>query len=424
MSQAYHTGTMSAKPLAVAALLLVAGAVPVAASGAGSGTQGSSAYAGAHVSFETSSDAVVDYRVNGDTVMESVQVQARETGGTGGAIGADVGLRAVTSVDAAGVSVTSRTAASATVEAESGAELRAHDNPRGVLVVASGGEGQYVAVNLSESAETSQEDNRTVVVTSANGTEGTFLVVGGGRVTVNERGNLTAEIGEDGRLVYRAYPEGRSEADRRQERLVADGTATAEVYLTAARESGQQAGERAVEVVHYGQDTTVETTETARGRLEMTVDRGRREGTVLLTTLSEEAFGATDDVRVRVNGSAAAETSSYSELRAATRDGPTSRFLVRQSTSVSASADVLVAVNHFSPRSVTMADGGDATPTTTGAATPTETGTATADATATPTDTPGDGDGGGDDTGTSQPGFGLLAGLAALLAGALLARRG
>ena len=115
-----------------------------------------------------------------------------------------------------------------------------------------------------------------------------------------------------------------------------------------------------------------------------------------------------------VDGEAAAEASSYSELESATEGGDSSKFLVRQSASAEASADVLVALNHFSERDVTMSDDG---------------GSGTDDTDSDSSDgTDGDDSDrdGSDDTDTSspgQPGFGVGIAVIALLAAAALAIR-
>jgi len=56
-----------------------------------------------------------------------------------------------------------------------------------------------------------------------------------------------------------------------------------------------------------------------------------------------------DDLAVTVDGEAAAEASSYSEL-AGGIGSDESRYMVTQSSDASATADVLVAVNHFGAR--------------------------------------------------------------------------
>jgi len=104
---------------------------------------------------------------------------------------------------------------------------------------------------------------------------------------------------------------------------------------------------------------------------------------------------------VTVDGEAAAEASSYSEL-AGGIGSDESRYMVTQSSDASATADVLVAVNHFSERDVAIqsADGDDSD------------GDDGADG---DDSDGGNGDDGGDDD--SVPGFGAGAALVALLTG-------
>lgn len=344
----------------LAVLVAMAVFVPVgtAVSSSAGSSQSVEAYSGTHVTFDTASDAVVNYRVNGETVMESVRIQSKNQVQSGG-IGVDTGLKAVTNFEAAGISLGTTTNVQATVQVESGATMQAHDNSRGILTVESGGESQYVTVNLSGDTETTAEGEK-VVVTTRNGTEGVFLVIGEGQVTVNDGGNVTADLSEDSRLVYRSYPQGRDSHDQKQEELITSGTAAAEVYVVQASESGQQGGEQAADVVHYSQDTIVEITEQSKGRLVMTAERSQSQGRVILCTVSETVFSSVQDVQVSVDGEAAAETSTYSELRSAMEGGDQSRYLVRQQSSAEASGEVIVAVSHFSTReiAVTSGDGG------------------------------------------------------------------
>jgi len=361
-----------------------------------------SAFAGTHVSFGTSSDAVLDYAVGGATVTKSISVQskgaAEDGSGSRGGVGVDVGadLAAVTRVPAAAVSMGAKTDVSATVSSDSGAELHAHDTPHGTLVVTTGGESQYVTANLSSSAEAETAGDGRVVVETDAGTESAFVVVGDGQVTVNNAGNVSADLSENSRLVLRSYADGRDDDDAKQEELIADGTAAAEVHVM----DSEGGGDLVTDVASYGGDTSVDVTEASRGRVAMTAERSRSEGTVVLTTVSERAIASTEDLSVTVDGEAAAQASSYSALRGAIGSDE-SRYFVRQSSNAEAGADVLVAVNEFSSRDVEMASdgGGDGSDGST------------------------DGDGGSEGTPASGPGLGVLASLVALVAAASIARR-
>lgn len=373
---------MYTKIVTLVALLVVLSVGP------GATAAQSEAYAGTHVSFDTQGDAVVDYAVDGTTMVEALAVQSTSESEGQGLVGAGADLSAVTNVGGSAVSVESSTEVRARLATESGAEIDAHDNGRGVLVVRSGGESQYVTANVSGSSSAESEGEGRVVVTAEDGTEGTFLVVGDGEVTVNEDGNVAARLGSDGKLVFRSYPEGRSDGDREQERLIAEGTAAAEVYVTGAGEGG---GDFATDVVSYGEDTTVEVTERSEGTLRMTAERSQEEGRIILCTVAEGAMDAAEGVAVTVDGEAAAEASSYGELQSAAAGGENSMYLTQES-SASASADVLVAVNHFSTREVAVSESGSG----------------------------GDGGEGGDSQG--MPGFGFVVTALALVAAAGLAR--
>ena len=375
---------------AVLALLLVTSAVGAAAAPAATQEAEGEAYSGAFVEFDATGAAVSDYAVDGTVVVENVSMQSASE--AEGGLGA--GLSSVTSVDAAGLSVDSRTSG-ATVTSESGAQLEASDNRRGVVQVRANGESQVVHAGVDGEARSEGDDR--VVVSGNDGTQGTFLVVGDGEATVNEEGDVVARVDGDGQLVYRQYNEERSEEDEEQERMIQDGTATAEVYVHSAAESGSESGGEAetegTSVVEYGQDTDVEVQERSESRINMTAERTERQGKVIITTVSDETFGSADDTEVFVDGEAAAEADSYGEVRQATRDGDNSRYLVRQSSSAEASSDVVIGVNHFSERQLSMRSDGNSTDS---------------------------GDGGLSDA--DGPGFGALAAIAAL-GGALVALR-
>jgi PGF-CTERM protein len=308
-------------------------------------------YAGTHTSFEASNNAVVDYAVDGETVMESVKIQSKSQAQSQGGIDVGTQLSAVTDFTGAALSVDAKTETSATVTTDSGAQLQAHDNPRGILVIRSGDEAQYVAINVSASSRTESESGQRVVVTTEDGTRGTFIVVGDGEVTVNERGNVTADLGENSQLVFRSYADGRDDEDTQQEQLIANGTAAAEVYVMQKSEGSS---ETVADVVQYGEDTSIEVTQQSEGTVKMTAERSEHQGKIIITSVSDAVISSTEDMEVTVDGEAAARASSYSALESATNNGDTSKFLVRQQSSADASADVLVAVNHFSTREITI----------------------------------------------------------------------
>lgn len=370
----------------------MAAAVPVTAS-----PQQAEGYSGTHVSFDTGSNAVLGYTVNGKTLVENLTVQSKSKARSGG-IGVGADLSSVTRFSAAGMSMGSKSQTSATVSVETGAKMTAHDNGRGILVVRSNGKSHYIRANISSESEAEQAGENRVLVTTGDGTQAAFLVVGDGKVTVNKEGDVVADIGENGKLCYRQYKGDRGSNDKKQERLITDGKAAAEVYIQQTTEGGEKL---AADVVKYSEDTTVKVTEKAKGNVEMTVERSRNKGKVVITTVSEQAFQSTQNIQVQVDGEAAARAESYSAVRQATQGGDSSKFLVHQSSSAKAMADVVVGINHFSERTVTMTSGdsgGDA----------------------------GDGGEGGDgdeQTANGGAGFGALAALAAIGAALIAARR-
>ncbi|WP_276259649.1 PGF-CTERM sorting domain-containing protein [Haloglomus litoreum] len=415
---------MNWKALVVAVTLVVSAAgTPVAAATAANTGQQTSGQVqtGTYVSFEATDDAVVDYTVNGKTVVDSMSVQSTSEAksqssgglGLGGSVFAGAGLSVANTFSA-------DASTQATIQAESGAEIVTHDNDRGIVVVTSNGESHVARFNGTDDSEAEKESEKRAVITNDDGATATVIVVGDGNVTVSDSGNVTAMAEEDGRVVYRQYEGERSDSEKQQERMIANGTAVAEVYVQAAGDAASEAGdddstptatdtatatpteapseearERSADVVRYSEDTTVEVTENAAGTFNATVERSQSEGKVVIMSVSEAAFeGAesAEDLEVYVDGEAAAQAESYSALKAATNDGDTSKYLVRSSSSAQASSDVVVGINHFSERQVSMQSDG------------------------------GSDDGGSTESG-GQPGFGVGIAVVALVGAALLARR-
>ena len=168
-------------------------------------------------------------------------------------------------------------------------------------------------------------------------------------------------------------------------------------------ESSEQGNEFAADVVQYSEDTAVKVTQQSEGTVRMTADRSQDQGKIIITTVSEQAISSVEDLQVTVDGEAATEVSSYSDLESAI-GSDSSKFLVHQRSSAQASANVLVAVNQFSTREITMSEDGDGS-----------------DGSGTDGTDGSDGDGGQETTDADGPGFGPIAALIALVAVAALA---
>jgi PGF-CTERM protein len=410
---------MNWKALVVAVALVVSAVgTPVAAAttnATGQQTSGQ-AQSGTYVSFETADSAVVDYTVDGKTLVERMSVQS--TAEARGGAGSDLGIDGDTAFTGAGLNLASSFSAGvstqATIESESGAEIVAHDNDRGIAVVSANGESQVARFNGSDGSEAQKESEKRAVVTSDDGATATVIVIGDGNVSVSD-GDVTAQTAEDGKIVYRQYEGERSDSEKQQERMIQNGTAVAEVYLQAAgdaasgsgdetptatstatptEEPSEDAKERSADVVRYSEDTTIEVTEQSANTFNATVERAQSEGKVVIMSVSDAAFDNAENAEVYVDGEAATEASSYSEVQAATEDGETSKYLIRSSGSAQASSDVVVGINHFSTREVSMQSDGS-----------------------------GDGSGDGTTASDGQPGFGAGIAVLALAGAALLARR-
>lgn len=405
----------------LAVLLVVSAAVPIAtatvsrdrsaaATGGPSLSASGSGYAGSHVSFDVSEAAILDYQVDDVRVFEKVSVQSQSQARSelGLALGAD--LAAVTDFNGTALGTSGQADTSVRFTADSGGSVRAHDNSHGSLVVAAESGAQYVGLDIGADANAQSTGDGTVIVQNEGGSETAILVAGEGSVTVNEAGNVTAELESESHLVVRTYESGRSEAAKAQEDLITAGKAAAQVYVES---SAQGSSETAADVVDYGQETSVEVTQQAEGSLEMTVERSAHQGKVVITTISNATFDGAEDVGVTVDGEAAARASSTSELKTATNGGETSKFVVEQSNSAEASTDVLVGLNHFSARTVGIQDA-DAGTDGSNSTDRTDAGDGS------------DGSDGADETTTtssSGPGFGLVLGLLALIGAGLLAVR-
>jgi hypothetical protein len=336
-------------------LLMTVSMVSMAAAPVAATQQEGETYSGANIEFETTGNAVADYAVDGNVIVENVTVQSASEADSG----VDAGLESTTAIDAAGLEIDSQARAGATIRSESGAEMETHDNQRGIVQIRADSESQVVNVNVSGEAE-SESDER-VVVTKDDGSQGTFIVVGDGEVVVNEDGEVNAEIEQGSELVYRQYDGERSDDDEETERMIQNGTATAEVYVQQSQDGGEQTVADAVE---YGEDTSVEIKSASENQINMTVERSQSQGKVILTTVSDSAFENTEDLTVTVDGEAAAQADSYSAVRQSAAEGDEPRYYVSQSSSAEATTDVAIGIDHFSTRNVAMSsdgsdDGGD-----------------------------------------------------------------
>jgi len=399
------------RTVAVLAMVLVSAIAPVSAAAA---TAEQQAYSGTHVAFDAGSNAVVDYTVGGTETVDAVRVQSQSSAESNLGLSGSAGLEAATALGGAAVSVETTADSHASMTTDSGATIEAHDNGYGSLVVTADEQSQYVALNLSGDASAEQASEKRGVFTAEDGTTSTAMVVGEGNVTVTESGNLTASVAQDSRLVVRNYAESRTEADETEERMIVNGTAAASVHVM------EQSGEAVTDVVTYSEDTTVEVTERAEGQVTMTAERSASEGRVVLTHVSESTFESAEDVQVEVDSEAAAQASSYTEIRQATNGGDTSKYMVQSASSASASAEseVVVGINHFSTREVTMtgssgSDGGSGDG-------------GSSDGDSNDGDSADGDDSGGDSNDTTTgngPGFGVVAAVLALVGAALLAAR-
>lgn len=360
---------MRLKAATVALLVLASMVGGAVAPAAAQGTEGE-AYTGTHVQFETSSNAISDYAVDGTVLVDNVTVQSASQARSQSGFDFGGEMESTSAFRGAGLGIDSRLAFAVSVQIESGAEMEAYDNQRGVFQIRADSESQLVRATLDSGTEARSESEKRVVVTNEDGSQGTFIVVGDGEVLVDQNGEVTAEVGQNGQLVYRQYDDGRSDHDEAAERMIQNGTATAEVYVQQAAEAGESGAEEAedsaedgredaIQVVRYGQDTTVEVTERTGDSLNTTVERTESEGKVVLYSLSDDAFDGAENVEVFVDGEAAVQADSYGAVEQSVRDGDQPRYYVSQSSSAEATTDVAVGIDHFSERNVRLESSGD-----------------------------------------------------------------
>lgn len=372
--------------IAMVSSMALAGVAAQPITGSTASTNDTAAHGGSHVEFETANDAIVDYRVDGEQVISTVEVESASEAEARLGLSLVANLAAVTDVAGANVTTEVESDTRVSMTTESGATIDAHDSVHGQLVIQGDGEtDQVIGANLSAEATAEQEDDSRVVVSHEDGSEGTFIVIGEGSVTVNDEGNVTAHLEGDATLTYRQY-EDRNDTDDEHEQLIADGTAAAEVYL-----STDAAGEAAADVITYAEDTSVEVTTYAENEVEATVERTESEGRIVIMSLSETAFETADDLTVEVDGEAAAEVETMSELEAAAAGGDEPAYRIAQSNTASAGTEAAIALDHFSERDVAIASA--------------------------------DGDEADADDSSAIPGFGIAIGLMALLGAALIAAR-
>jgi len=274
-----------------------------------------------------------------------------------------------------------------------GAKLTTHDNSHGTLTMAPGQNTQVAIANVSSNTEVSIEGEEMATVTADNGAEGTFFLSGsGGEIARNDDGNLVIRLSPNADLVFKAYPDGKSDAEAQQESLIADGIIGAEVHVMERDgETLYDATTYSTFVSHYGSE------ETANGT-NLTFGSPQGTGTVVVANVNEAAVGSLSSMEVYVNSSSGEDTVAVDAESVTESVNNVDEYIGTSSSGYyvvppaegSTSTDVLVGINHFSNRTVAMGQNVG------------------------PSDTSSSG---------GVPGFGVPAALAALLALAAFARR-
>lgn len=305
-------------------------------------------YQASHVGFDAKQNSVVNFSVGGQQIFESFSVVAKSDTETqsGGTIGVGVGLGEVTNIAKSAMSMRSQTDKNAVLETESGADIKIHNNDRGIITVTPSENSQIANINISPNTRATTETDKKVVITKEDNSEGVFLIVGDGEVTVNNNRNVIADIEQNRKLVYRDYKQQRSDDDRQQENLISNQNATAEVYIE------QTDNQYRSNIVQYG-DTTVETTDQRQGQINLSVDRTQNQGKIILTTISNQAINPTNNISVQIDGETITQVETYNQLQSSIQqDNPS--FLINQQSSTQSVSDIAIAIDHFSTRQITI----------------------------------------------------------------------
>lgn len=362
--------------------LAVIGAVGATGAVAGQDSENETdRYDGNVVEFEHSDDTVTNVTVGGEDFFTGVSVGAQNGVDVevGDELDLDLDPEIAELLEQFGDRFDHFEATDVGVEVgtEGSASVTVTDSQRGTIAVDAGEQDQYVGIDLAEGAEAREEDDR-VVVESGDRT-GVFVGVGESEIQVDDDG-VVVDLGQRSDVIFRSYADGeRGEHAIAVENMIANGTATADVFVD------DREGEPVADVSVFDDGLSVETDVSSDDRrVDLTVDRESGEGTVVATTVNESVLGGTD-VSVSVDGEAAVEADSHADLEDAI-DGDEPRYLVVENEE-SGTVDVLVAVDHFSERQITIE----------------------------PADDEEDEDG--------MPGFGVTATLLAILLGAGAARR-
>jgi hypothetical protein len=103
---------MQYRALLLSALLAVSLVGAAAAPATAQSAEGE-AYAGTHVEFDQQSNAIADYAVDGNVIVENVTLQSASETESEGGLGAEAGLGSTLAADIAGSAIDSRTDAGA-----------------------------------------------------------------------------------------------------------------------------------------------------------------------------------------------------------------------------------------------------------------------------------------------------------------------
>lgn len=364
----------------VLALLVTVGLVASAATV--TGLQGGEE-SGDHITLEFTNQQVVNYTVGNQTFLASIQAQSVEQVETDG-------LQSLTEFEGSAMESTGEDEATWLVNTQSNANFEFNDNPHGTFIAEGVDVAQYARFVVAEGVEATDENQRKVTLTTDGNAAASFILVGDGEVTVNQNGDVVARIGDASTLVFRAYPDGKSNSDEQMERYIENGNGVAEIY---ARQPGTDS---IVDHARYQQDVAPTAEQTDDTTVQTDIEYTEGESGVVLFTLSQAFTEASGAINATVNGQQAQEVTSFGELDGAL-DGNQSRYMVVE---LESRTDVIVAVNQFAAQ------------TTVGVS-----GASGQEQQQTPLQE------GDDGNQTDQPGFGVLAAIVALAVAALAAAR-
>lgn len=291
-------------------------------------------YAGDNIRYNLKSDEIDNYSVQGKTYFTSMKTGTKISSGTGllgGLIGANIAISSI-----AGVGSKLST---------DNANIFVHDNPNGNLQVMVN-QGSIVQISLTGGSSATYQGEKYITVRNPDGSESSFLIAGNGKLEMRD-GKMVADLDNDGQLIFKAYPVGKTQLDDAVEQGIIDGIVAAEINIPGKNDAAASSS------ISYSSAVSAKVNEVANEKISILVSSSNSVGKTIAIEIDSSRLPFQDpgQLEVRVDGEVAAKASSTSELYA-TGAGDKPRYLVAKAEGAT---KVMVAINHFSDREVTLA---------------------------------------------------------------------